>query len=327
MPSYRYRAHGIRIESEFVLPGLGLSEDRLPADLMVRSSSEKAEPAGPEESVVATVDVAGRGLRVCFNGHRYRLEFGEIAVMTLADHGRDLTVHTNLANHAIVPWLVVGSPVALALAVRGHLVLHASSVRAGDDALVLCAPSGGGKSTMAALMCAAGATLISEDTSRMARVGASWNVHVGSGQLRLRHSKESVSGLFPTHRVSDSGDERQLVDLSGDDGCFGVGALVIVTLDRSADTTTVTEIEPLAALRLVLGSLRLQGLCDSVLLAQSFDSVATLVGDVPTRLLRVPWRGILDPALGTHALRMLANANQSEPGANGALDTQSTNAR
>lgn len=59
--------------------------------------------------------------------------------------------------------LICGPIVAIALAQRGLVVLHATAVELDGVALAVCGPSGSGKSTTAALLAARGASLMSDD--------------------------------------------------------------------------------------------------------------------------------------------------------------------
>jgi len=54
---------------------------------------------------------------------------------------------------------------ALPAYLRGAVVFHAAAVAIGESGLLLLGESGAGKSTTAALLCAAGATLVADDTT------------------------------------------------------------------------------------------------------------------------------------------------------------------
>lgn len=79
-----------------------------------------------------------------------------------------------------------GIPALLCLLRRGLLPLHAAAVEVGGTALLLAAPSGHGKTTLAAALVRAGARLLSEDLSPV-RLGEQAAVLPGPAMLRLRH--------------------------------------------------------------------------------------------------------------------------------------------
>jgi hypothetical protein len=68
---------------------------------------------------------------------------------------------------ALLPLLVEGSVLTHALMAQGRLVLRASAVEIGGRGLAIAGPPRAGKSTLAALFCAAGARLLSDDALRV----------------------------------------------------------------------------------------------------------------------------------------------------------------
>ena len=62
---------------------------------------------------------------------------------------------------------VIGSGWGTLCYQRGILIIHASAVRVGDSAMLFCARSGGGKSTLAAQLGARGYPLVSDDLCRI----------------------------------------------------------------------------------------------------------------------------------------------------------------
>ena len=64
---------------------------------------------------------------------------------------------------------LLGTCLAVLLQQRGSLVLHASAIVVDDCAVLFCGQSGAGKSTMAALMCQEGYSLLNDDTCSLTR--------------------------------------------------------------------------------------------------------------------------------------------------------------
>jgi hypothetical protein len=77
------------------------------------------------------------------------------------------------------------TPISLCLLHRGDLVLHAAAVDVGGESIVIAAPGGTGKSTLAAAFVQAGHRLLSEDVTCIRSTGAP-SVVPGPALLRLR---------------------------------------------------------------------------------------------------------------------------------------------
>jgi len=79
-----------------------------------------------------------------------------------------VTVHLHPgADLGLVTVLTAGALLAVHLRLRGELVLPASAVQLGGAALAFVRASGMGKSTLAALLCASGHGLVTDDVLRV----------------------------------------------------------------------------------------------------------------------------------------------------------------
>lgn len=87
--------------------------------------------------------------------------------------------------------LTLGVGLTMVLEARGHSVIHGNTVCLGDRAIVLCGPSGVGKSSVTAAMLAAGATLVADDLC----VVEHGYVRPGFGRLKLWKDTAEHFGL------------------------------------------------------------------------------------------------------------------------------------
>jgi len=114
-----------------------LGEDRVDADLRVRCSKI---PGG------------------------LRLDFDDTGIFDITAGGRDIAWTPGKASAMeLVRADLLGGVFSVALHLEGLLCLHGSGVAVADTALAFLANKGGGKSTLATALCAAGATLITDD--------------------------------------------------------------------------------------------------------------------------------------------------------------------
>jgi hypothetical protein len=148
---YGYRAYGLTIRSDFVLPELDADVAARP-DLVIR--------LGP----------TGRPLPTLSEGPVY--EYGATAqylawpeVGAFRIHGTN-TIEVEPAPGASIPLLnfpLLGPVMSLLLHLRGMLVLHASAINIAGKSAVFLGAKGAGKSTTAAALVSAGHHLLTDD--------------------------------------------------------------------------------------------------------------------------------------------------------------------
>jgi hypothetical protein len=202
----------------------------------------------------------------------------------------DVVVHpVEGADPGIAVVLTTGAILAFQLYRRGGTVLHASAVEVGGQALAFVAPSGGGKSTMATLLCADGAGLITDD---VLAVDHDLTVRLGATGLRLRKGADVLVDLFgdsaPDRRRS--ADDRQVLSpRPATTDSLPLAALVVPFPDRRLRHVRVERREAKNALFDLLSFPRLLGWQDPGVLGAQLRNLATLVADVPVYQARVPW--------------------------------------
>jgi len=149
---YFYRISGLRVQSDFELPG-ALPADAAAVDVLVRLRDV------PEHLEAPTT--AGRGWEM--DDSRFLLSLSGVGRF-LATDGRLIEMQPEHELRDAVPFLL-GTAFGALLLQRGNLVLHASSVSRDGSAVALCGHSGIGKSTLAAALCQAGCDFVSDDVS------------------------------------------------------------------------------------------------------------------------------------------------------------------
>ena len=181
----RYAAFGLSVDSELTLPPLRSPPDGGTGDPDVTVT------CGP-----VTGPTADRGN----NRHRYvdddefSLSYG-VCDATVRD-GTD--IHVDPAPGAPVAALrrlVVGPLFNYLLHQRGHLVIHASTVRIGDGAVAFVGDSGDGKSTTATAFLAAGHRVLSDDVAAISLDGGAPTVQPGYPAVKL--APDALEALTP----------------------------------------------------------------------------------------------------------------------------------
>jgi hypothetical protein len=211
------------------------------------------------------------------------------------------------ARPGLAAVLTAGAMLAYQLYLRGHLVLHASAVDLGGVAVAFVGHSGKGKSTMAALLCAAGGRLVTDDVLRVDDESGRPLVRLGSTELRLRATADGVFEAFdrsPTLRTS--ADDRNVLRLPDDaQDRLPLGALIIPEPWPGRTSLEVERLPIRHALFAVLGFPRLAGWRDADVVGRQFEATADLVERVPVLVARVPWGPPFRHGLGAELVSAL----------------------
>src|SRR6185312_3401168 len=211
-----------------------------------------------------------------------------------ADHTRVELRMRSSAPDGMDAIMVGGALLSLLLYLRGQTVLHASAIRLNGRSIAFMGRSGQGKSTLAALMCQAGAELITDDVVAV-RSTAPPSIEVGTPEVRLRPTAAAslATSLSPGSPVDRSADSRDLVMLrdvtkADDDHGSPLAALVIPFPRRDA-VLKVEQLSPTEALMSIVSNPHMPGWTDSAVLQRRFEIAAGLARTVPVFVGHVPW--------------------------------------
>jgi hypothetical protein len=289
-----YRLHGCTVASDlnFYLPA---ANRRLVPDLTLRRSTEPVDLSwkpGQPDLLARAVDerhavwyVAARtpaGYRFRFTGlcdFDISADLSD-ATWTLAPGG----------DPGVVSVLASGTLMAFRLIMSGHLVLHASAVRTCGRGLAFIGASGMGKSTMASLMCADGAALITDDVARVTIDGDKALVTPAAIESRLRPAAIQLTELFssPTTRLTSDGRIAVTLPRCGDDA-VPLDAIVIPVPSREHEKLELTALTPAQSLILLNQFPRIPGWVNGEGLSRQFTLLGALVERVPAYVVVLPW--------------------------------------
>lgn len=206
----------------------------------------------------------------------------------------DLTAVTLHMVHGTEPGMraimTTGTLLALQLYLRGHAVLHASAVERDGAAIGFVGHSGMGKSTLAALMCADGARVVTDDVLPVAP-GTSPRVPLGATELRLRPGADAVTAAFAagSFRRRTSADDRVVVGLTPPTAPDLPLAAIIVPRPNREDRLEMELVAPKSAAFALMSFPRLMGWRDPAIQTQMFTHATSLARTVPVLVAHVPW--------------------------------------
>jgi hypothetical protein len=210
-----YRLYGRTVRSDVPLCAeLGPSEDPPDLDLRLREPSLAAlSPEPPRGRLVVGEPGAHFNVAVAEDAAGYTVRVRRLMDVRIGPTLQEAQCHPvpgvgpghlrDLSTTLMTTWLVLA----------GSAVFHASAVanvpglpRGG--AVVFAGPSSAGKSTWAALMCSAGADLVSDDALPVGVRAGRPVVEGGYTELRLRPSGRSLSSAFPSCPRRETADGR-----------------------------------------------------------------------------------------------------------------------
>jgi hypothetical protein len=215
----------------------------------------------------------------------------------------DIVLDSSLARATVHPMsgvdpdlvsvLVSGTLLAFVLAMRGEVVLHASAVHVGDAALAFVGASGMGKSTMATLLCASGARLVTDDMLRLDLRRSPPTCALGATELRLRKGADHLADRFGSAPgLRTTGDARQALlpePATAED--LPLAGLVVPLPDHSPQrrTTEITRLSSREAMEVLSQFPRLLGWQDPTVQRAAFHQLAEVVERVPVHIAVLPW--------------------------------------
>ncbi|MGH3823302.1 MAG: hypothetical protein ACRDRA_10800 [Pseudonocardiaceae bacterium] len=238
----------------------------------------------------------------------YRLRFEDLCEFDISsDLARMTWKRFAGSDPELVAILAVGAVMAFRLMMAGHLVLHASAVHVRGRGLAFVGASGMGKSTMATLMCAGGATMLTDDVARIHLDSDRVRLSPGPMESRLRPTATPLVELFRTPgTVRTTSDGRTAFGLPAwTRGPVTLDAVVVPLPSRDQTELVLTAMNPAQALIFLGHFPRLPGWVDAEVLAQQFNRLADVVERVPVFLAAVPWGPPFTVETGTQLLARL----------------------
>jgi len=300
-----YELHGLRIRSEIALSAPVCRNAR--PDVAVRWGNSLPVPSEPAPGdLIAALSLGeGRGYSYSQTGSEYTLRYHRTCEFRIDDSLRSIRVHlAPSVDPALASLLLAGQVSAFLLTLKGECVLHASAVKVGTSALAFVGASGMGKSTLAALLCAKGAQLITDDLLRVAPNGDGLRCFPGTSELRLRPGAAFLARRFPKARVGSTVDGRIAVRFAKRHRRSVL--LSAVVIPRPSKTCRTIELERLATQRAFLSLTRYTAIASLTAhepLRRRFLAFARIATATPVYEARIPWAPPMSQGIATDLLR------------------------
>lgn len=308
---------GLRIRSEIglFLPRAS-DEDTYSFEVDVRWGPDLDDSAAyPSGVPVAEFEENGRRLYTATRqDHSYVVRFPECGEFVIAEHLDRVSVRRDPGGEHVdlLPVLMSGTVAAIVHGLRGATLLHASAVEVDGRALAFIGRSGQGKSTIAGLLCAHGASLVTDDVLLVDQNDPAMCVG-GANEVRLRSAAADLADAHPEFTSRVTPDARTAIAPANTvEGSLPLGAIVIPSPSREADEVTLVELPPKPRLLALLAFPRIAGWTDRAVLARQFATLARLAERVPVYTATVPWGPPFDPEVA-RALMQVGRAVAPRP--------------
>ena len=306
-----FALYGLRIETDLALRA-PLAEASAVPDFSIRRGEDlPTEYPAPPGEVWAAADFGhGVSVRLAKTAAGWSLLYPNTAEVRFAPDLCSATLHNAPGKAHILPLLLTSSIPTWWLNLRGESILHASAVALEGRALAFIGASGMGKSTLATLLCAHGATLITDDALRLEKSGDGYACHFGPGELRLRPAAAALAGQFAPECTTVSADGRTTVRLNT--LAPKLPRLAAIVIPQPSRETTALRVERLS---LVQASFQLNSYTRVIgwqaegPLRRQFEWFSHLAQRVPVSKLTVPW----GPPFATGLAEQIWEALDSSP--------------
>ncbi len=158
--------------------------------------------------------------------------------------------------------------------------------------------SGGGKATLAALMCVRGAELVTDDVLTVT-ANSTVSCTGGACEMRLRTAAAPMVESRPDLATRSTVDERvafapsrALIDP------LPLAAIVIPSPSREVADITIRRLPPSKALFALLSSPRVHGWRRQDVLSRDFATLSQIVNMIPVYEATIPWGPPFSPSVG-----------------------------
>ena len=288
----------------------------VPAYRLLEGESRACPPSPPPGRILAEVlddgfeswtveDRANPSLRT--------VRFARICDVVLDKGERTIIIHRAPdADPGLIPIFLEGAVLAHALAAEDLLALHASAIEVGGEALAIIGQSGRGKSTIAGLLCSAGATLVADDALRVDATDEGPVCFPGSGGIRLRPAASKLAGEIPAASAEASPDGRtKVVPTIQADAPVRLRAVLVPEPSREAAALEVERLSAMEGLQELLRYPRLTTWQAPEPIGRLFQLTADVAAGLTVYRAVVPWGPPFPPGMAEQLLTEMGLTRES----------------
>lgn len=306
-----YAQCGLRLRSEVKLD-LPLSiGDGWDVDIRWGEDILDSRPPPPGETIAIFETGRNTWYTATSTESGYHLRFRDCGEFLISEDLSEVQVRRDpWGRTELLPILIAGTVSAFLLALGGNTVLHASAVAIDGSALAFVGQSGRGKSTLAALMCVAGAELVTDDVL-VVDDGRPVMCIGGASELRLREKAFGIAQEREDSEIRMTADERlAFAPTLASSGLLPLAAIVIPSPSQEVSEVEIRCFPPSEALFALLTYPRIHGWTHPEILSREFSTLSQIVNEIPVYDVTIPW----GPPFSPDIARALTSLMTSESG-------------
>ena len=286
--------YGLRVRADVELEPVAIRATDGDADMTVSARHIGEVPVGrPEGAVLAEFPAGSSGPKMYWlveHGSGYVLRFpGSVEYRVSEDLKRVTWVRSPGIELEHAREIFHGHVMALLLGLAGFAVFHSSGVvlHNGVDggsarAVGVLGATGGGKSTFAALLVAAGAKFLTDDLLCVKATDGVIAVNGGCAELRLRKAAAGLTRLLVGAPTRQTLDERLALSLGeGDLASHRLGLLVFPRVAHDVKEMTVNKLTPREVALRLASAPRMLGWVAERVVENDFRCLSEMAQQVP----------------------------------------------
>ena len=315
----RYRLHGLTVDSEIALPAARVEPAAGAPDYAIVLGTEAEVPFDPPGGeVIAELMVGGQAYWASADPAdpgRLTLRYGGVCEALFDLGGGRIELRPAAGgDRGVLRMIVAGSVMAHALTAAGHVALHASAAAAGGQAVAVMGVSGAGKTTVTAMMCAAGARLVSEDVLRCDVEPDRVTCFPGNRTLHLRGATAELAAAIPGADVGHTADGRIAVSPAHAEGPVPLAAIVLPAPSREVTGPELERLPEMEAALALISHPRLTGWRAGEAVRRGFEHGVELARRVPVYRAKLPAGPPFPPDIGAEMMRRVSPYLGGHPG-------------
>jgi hypothetical protein len=305
-----YSIHGLIVESEIPLDARRIGAENArshgPDYQVIEGESRDVPYEPPPGRVLGEFPVLGYWVSENEAGLWTVRHTGMCEVILDRERGRIEIHRSPECDRDLLPLIVEGSGLAHALMAEERLVLQASAVETDGSAMAIAGPPRGGKSTLAALLCAAGARLVTDDALRVDRSVDGAVCFPGTNRIRLTRNAAVLGKEIRGADLRATADGRTSVLPPGAaDSPLELASVLIPSPTGETRELEVERLRGTDALVELMRHPRLGGWRAAEPVRRLFELTAGLAESVAVFRATVPWGPPFQPDLAASLLAAL----------------------
>jgi hypothetical protein len=315
--SIDYEVSGLRIRSDIPLAAERAAKGEVDVKVTAGACAEVPWCRPSSDVIAETFDCDGwpRYTFCAVEDGTTVARFYALADFTLGEDLGHVTCHRRSdVSEEMAGLLVSGNIVAYLLTIGGDYVLHASAVEiCPGRAVAFVGPTMRGKTTCAALLCAEGCGLVTDDVLVVELEPP--RCRRGASELRLRTQQADLISRFTRAPTVTPTPDGRLAVRPGHLGAdhLALSTIVVPVPIRGGSVVKTRRLSATEGVAILLAMPRIEGWRSTAHLTRLFEQAASIAAAVPVVEVEIPWGPPFAPDVGLELIEHIGLAVSETP--------------